>query len=158
MFIFDLRSLLKSGKTFGQVIQEARKEFGWAQKEIAAKCGVDPVYISQIENNPLKIPSIKVVMKLALALEIEPRGLLLFAEWRKAKPEYRHYIEELIGEYINQSPGYTVDGIPVNPSIIFLIRQLIKLNLKPEQIVKILTVFLGSFIQICEILEDINCK
>ena len=78
--------------TFGQIVKEARIRLGITQKELAEKCGVDPVYISQIEKGLRNIPSFKLCGKMSLALNISDE-LVKLAVLFKLPPEFRYLLK-----------------------------------------------------------------
>jgi len=67
--------------SFSDVVRRAREAKGLKQKDLAKMCeGVSPMYISQIENKDKgSIPSPRICLALAKALEIDPRRLLRLA-------------------------------------------------------------------------------
>src|SRR4051795_2450972 len=69
--------------TFGQKIRALRKGQGLSQRDLAGKVKVSFTYISKIENEKLDFgdyPSVKLIRKLAKALDADPDELLILAE------------------------------------------------------------------------------
>lgn len=73
----------------GKRIAKRRKELGLRQAQVCEKAGINDKYLSCIER-ATSIPSLEVVMKLALALETTPDQFLTGSiryedeEWREA--------------------------------------------------------------------------
>jgi transcriptional regulator with XRE-family HTH domain len=65
-----------SERTFGDLIRRHRRAAGLSQKELAEQAGIDPTYLSKIENSVLVPPSVRVVARLAIALDTNPIELL----------------------------------------------------------------------------------
>ena len=63
-------------KTFGQVLQQLRKEKGLSQEELGFESGYHRTYISLLERGK-KSPSLKTIFKLAKALDVEPSEILV---------------------------------------------------------------------------------
>ena len=63
-------------KTFGQVLQQLRKERGLSQEELGFESGYHRTYISLLERGK-KSPSLKTIFKLAKALDVEPSEILV---------------------------------------------------------------------------------
>ncbi len=59
----------------GRNIQKLRKEKGWSQEAYADEAGIHRTYVSDIERGA-RNPTIAVVQKLAIALDVEPGQLL----------------------------------------------------------------------------------
>ena len=59
----------------GKRIARRRKELGWKQTEVCERAGINDKYLSCIES-ATSIPSLKVVMRLALALDTTPDEFL----------------------------------------------------------------------------------
>ena len=69
--------------TFGQKIRALRKGRGLSQRDLAGKVKVNFSYISKIENERLDFgdyPSVKLIRKLAKALDADHDELLILAE------------------------------------------------------------------------------
>ena len=64
-------------KNFGKKLAGLRKQRKFSQRKFASKLGVHPTYISSLERG-LRNPSLKVIDKIASALEIKRDALLKF--------------------------------------------------------------------------------
>lgn len=53
-------------------IKELRGEKGWNQSTLAAKAGITPAALSQIEKGDKRLPTFVVLRKLASALNVQP--------------------------------------------------------------------------------------
>ncbi|GGH81669.1 XRE family transcriptional regulator of biofilm formation [Pullulanibacillus pueri] len=60
----------------GRNIQEVRKERGFTLSEVADQAHISKSYLSNIERNVNKNPSIQVLKKIALALDVDLRVIL----------------------------------------------------------------------------------
>jgi transcriptional regulator with XRE-family HTH domain len=70
---------------FGEVVRGVRKGHAWTQEDLAERAGLTTTYVGQVERGD-KVPSLTVVLKLALALEVTPSDMLRtfgFAELRE---------------------------------------------------------------------------
>ncbi len=65
----------------GYVIHKQRRRLGLSQDELAAKAGLHRTYVSEIERRSRNL-SVKILVKLSLALELEPHELMQIAEER----------------------------------------------------------------------------
>lgn len=63
-------------KTIGSILKQYRLNKGWNGKELGLKSGVARGYITEMENGKYTNPSIEVVCKLCMALEITPNDLI----------------------------------------------------------------------------------
>jgi transcriptional regulator with XRE-family HTH domain len=63
----------------GLAIQVRRKELDLSQEELAQKAGLHRTYISEIERRSRNL-SVKILVKLALALDTTPATLVVKAE------------------------------------------------------------------------------
>ena len=79
--------------TFGEVIKRARKG-KFSQKEVAAEIGVWDTYVGQIEKGD-KVPSDEVCVKLAEALDLDTKKLLLLAYEKRASGYARELFERV---------------------------------------------------------------
>lgn len=66
-------------ETFGKLIREKRKELGLSLRELARRTGVSHPYLSQLENERNKNPSLEIVIKLSNELELSLSKLLELA-------------------------------------------------------------------------------
>lgn len=64
-------------KDFGQKLKSLRKQKKLSQAQLANKLGVHPTYISSLERG-LRNPSLKVIDRIASALEIGRETLIKF--------------------------------------------------------------------------------
>lgn len=62
-------------QTFGRNVRKLRKERGWSQEQLAFEAGIKRAYLSEIENGQ-RNPSLDIVEKLAIALQVEGKVLL----------------------------------------------------------------------------------
>jgi transcriptional regulator with XRE-family HTH domain len=70
---------------FGEIVRGVRKGHAWTQEDLAERAGLTTTYVGQVERGD-KVPSLTVVLKLALALEVLPSDMLRtfgFAELRE---------------------------------------------------------------------------
>lgn len=64
-------------KSFGRKLKSLRKQKGLSQAKLANKLDVHPTYISSLERG-LRNPSLKVIDRIASALEISRETLIKF--------------------------------------------------------------------------------
>ena len=62
--------------TFGEVLQERRRQAGMSQRELASRIGVDFSYISKLENDRLPPPSSDTAARIAAELACPVEDLL----------------------------------------------------------------------------------
>jgi len=62
--------------TFGQVLREIRTERGLTQGQLAYKAHTSPEYISMLENNPERMPTTGLLVRLTTALHTTPDYVL----------------------------------------------------------------------------------
>ncbi len=67
------------GKPFGCAVRKRRRELNLSQEALSERSGVHWVYISHIENGQ-KSPTLRVIERLAVALQIEVSELMRMAE------------------------------------------------------------------------------
>ena len=67
----------------GRRIAKRRKELGLKQSEVCEKCNLSDKYISVIECSK-SIPSLEVLMKICVALDITPNEILIGAQSQSA--------------------------------------------------------------------------
>lgn len=60
---------------FGEIVRGVRKEHAWTQEDLAERAGLTTTYVGQVERGD-KVPSLTVVLKLAMALEVTPSAML----------------------------------------------------------------------------------
>ncbi|MEA2343658.1 MAG: hypothetical protein QOF63_1827 [Thermoanaerobaculia bacterium] len=60
---------------FGEVVRGVRKGHAWTQEDLAERAGLTTTYVGQVERGD-KVPSLTVVLKLALALDVHPSEML----------------------------------------------------------------------------------
>jgi transcriptional regulator with XRE-family HTH domain len=70
---------------FGKILQEERKAKKISQEKLAKLAGLDRTFISLIENGK-RSPSFSTILKICLALKIDPSEL--FSIYEKRDPEY----------------------------------------------------------------------
>ena len=66
-------------KLFGENVRRFRQAKGLSQEEFAHQAGLHTTYVSGVENGH-RNPTVRVVAKIASALEIEPAQLFLNPE------------------------------------------------------------------------------
>jgi transcriptional regulator with XRE-family HTH domain len=59
---------------FGEIVRRVRKGYDWTQEDLAERSGLTTTYVGQVERGD-KVPSLTVVLKLALALNVHPSQL-----------------------------------------------------------------------------------
>ncbi|MDF2854330.1 MAG: Helix-turn-helix domain protein [Neobacillus sp.] len=86
--LLDSNEEIKNGRfnTVGDFISYRRKRKGFQQVDLAKRSGLTSGYISQIENN-IKTPRMRTLKKLATALDISDKELLMYADKDIAKKE-----------------------------------------------------------------------
>jgi len=62
-------------QVFGRNVRATRKTKGWTQEQLAFEAGIKRAYLSEIESGK-RNPSLEVVEKIALALDIDVRELM----------------------------------------------------------------------------------
>jgi transcriptional regulator with XRE-family HTH domain len=70
---------------YGKILQEERKAKKISQEKLAKLAGLDRTFISLIENGK-RSPSFSTILKICLALKIDPSEL--FSIYEKRDPEY----------------------------------------------------------------------
>ena len=75
-------------QALSKAIRIYRLEADLSQEQLAERCGMDQTYLSQIERCRRQ-PSLKVLRKIATALEIQLSDLFLNAEVREKEGEYK---------------------------------------------------------------------
>ena len=70
---------MEAEEAFGQTIRSLRKRKLWSQEQLAFEAGVDRNYISLIELGR-NSPSIKIIFRLASALDMGPSELFRLVE------------------------------------------------------------------------------
>jgi len=71
---------------FGKILQDERKAKKISQEKLAKLTGLDRTFISLIENGK-RNPTFTTILKICLALELEPSEL--FSIYEKKDPDYR---------------------------------------------------------------------
>ena len=79
----------------GRRIARRRKELGLRQTQVCERAGINDKYLSCIER-ATSIPSLEVVMKLALALDTTPNEFLL-GSFRQEEEAWKTIAEQLRG-------------------------------------------------------------
>ncbi len=62
-------------QALGQAVRKLRTERGWSQADLALRVGMDRNYLSLIELGR-NSPSVRMLMRLCLALDVRPADLL----------------------------------------------------------------------------------
>jgi len=65
----------REAAVFGQIVRVVRNEHAWTQEALAERAGLTTTYVGQVERGD-KVPSLTVVLKLSLALEVLPSRML----------------------------------------------------------------------------------
>ena len=73
------------GEAFGKVLRALRAERGLSQEALALEAGVQRNYVSLIERG-INQPTITIIFKLAMALEIKPSQIVELVEKECHKP------------------------------------------------------------------------
>ena len=81
--------------SFGEILRNLRLEAGIGLRELAASVQISPGYLSDIEQGNVGPPKVKVILSLALALNIDKKVLLSSAG--KLDPDLSSYISEKTG-------------------------------------------------------------
>ena len=63
-------------ETIGSILKQYRLNKRWNGKELSLNSGVARSYITEMENGKYTNPSIEVICKLCIALEITPNDLI----------------------------------------------------------------------------------
>lgn len=71
---------------FGDAIRAIRKQRGVSQESLALQCGLDRTYISGIERGT-RNPSLTNILKIAVALEVDPAELFAGVHGDRVGPE-----------------------------------------------------------------------
>lgn len=74
---------------FGEIIKRARQAHSWTLERLARKIGTHKGYVSGMEGGSCTPPSAKLVSRLARALQLDDRDLLLRAYVGKAPTSIR---------------------------------------------------------------------
>jgi transcriptional regulator with XRE-family HTH domain len=72
---FDMKSVQGEAKIFGAALKRWREKRGLTQDGLARLAGIASSYASHVERGE-NVPSLTIVLKLALALEVTPSELL----------------------------------------------------------------------------------
>lgn len=75
----------------GDAIRAARKDLGWTQQELADRIESSQSYISLLENGDVDQPGMRLLSRIAVALNIDLNDLLMDSGW----PDVSAYVEEL---------------------------------------------------------------
>lgn len=67
--------MAREAEIFGQAMKRWRLKRGLTQEGLAHEAGITTSYASQVENGK-KVPSLTVVLKLSIALDLTPAELL----------------------------------------------------------------------------------
>lgn len=71
-----MMTLLMAGSTTGDRIRHCRDAAELTQRQLADRLGVTQSFVSQIESNPKKEPSLSMLRKIAIALGVSLKDLL----------------------------------------------------------------------------------
>lgn len=89
---------MSKGKTFGQIIREARQEMEYSQKELASFVEISHTYLSKIENDHTDYPPSRIVIaSLATLLRLDYDELDIIA--RRVYIDNQRLIVDLIRRY-----------------------------------------------------------
>lgn len=75
-------------QALSKAIRMRRLEADLSQEQLAERCDMDQTYLSQIERNR-RHPSIKVLRKIAAALDLKLSDIFLDAEIREQESTYK---------------------------------------------------------------------
>lgn len=89
----------------GKNIYEIRKKRGYTLSELAEKASISKSYLSNIERNLNKNPSIQVLEKIASVLNVDLKTLLKSG----ANPEKRQLIEREWIDFVNELKDTGID-------------------------------------------------
>lgn len=142
--------------TFGEVIKKSREKLGITQAQLASKCGIGSIYISRMENSSEKIPSLKVCLRLAQFLKIQPEVLIQLAWYFKTPPEFRKFLEP--DKRIDSLDESTVAVIKKYPGIRNLLTELAAADLDDVSVQKLLEISVRWFVKVLEILKERACS
>jgi transcriptional regulator with XRE-family HTH domain len=81
---------------FGDLIKRLRREQGLTLDQVAGKIGSHKGYVSGIENDKVRPPSVKFIKKFARLFRQDPRFLVRLAWVDKAPELIRHEAEEFL--------------------------------------------------------------
>jgi len=85
-------------KTLGETLKSARQLGGYTLRQIEEATGISNAYLSQLENDKIKMPSANVLYKLSKMYSIELETLLGAAGIiRDAGPKVNHLLSPLKG-------------------------------------------------------------
>ena len=76
--------------TFGNILNRLRLKAGIGLRELARLIDKSPGYLSDVENNHVPPPSEDVIIRMAAALNVDKKALLVAA--RKMDPEISSYV------------------------------------------------------------------
>jgi transcriptional regulator with XRE-family HTH domain len=76
---------IQPSEAFGQVLRTLRLERGLSQEALALEAGIQRNYVSLIERG-INQPTITIIFKLSLALEVQPSQLIKLVEAECLKP------------------------------------------------------------------------
>jgi len=77
--------MLELERATGRVIANRRIRAGHSQEWLAEACQLHPTYVSQVERG-LKSPTLRVLFRLAAAMDLTPSALVKGIERELAKP------------------------------------------------------------------------
>lgn len=63
-------------ETIGSILKQYRLSKGWNGKELSLKSGVARGYITEMENDRYNNPSMSIICRLCVALEVTPNDLI----------------------------------------------------------------------------------
>jgi transcriptional regulator with XRE-family HTH domain len=76
---------MEKEEIFGKILQDERKAKKLSQEKLAKLTGLDRTFISLVENGK-RSPTFSTILKICLALEIDPSEL--FSIYEKKDPDY----------------------------------------------------------------------
>jgi transcriptional regulator with XRE-family HTH domain len=81
-------------RDLGSHVRRLRQAGGWGVRELGAKAGVDPGWISKLEHGVITSPEPRTLYKLAQALDIEVAELYLVAGYADGRglPRFAPYL------------------------------------------------------------------
>jgi transcriptional regulator with XRE-family HTH domain len=91
---------------FGKTIYQIRKSKGYSLSQLAERVGISKSYLSNIEREIKKNPSIHVMGKIALALDMDLNELLRYGEEQakeqQLEKEWLDFLNELMQTGVNK--------------------------------------------------------
>lgn len=74
----------------GEALKDARKNLGFTLRQVEDSTGISNAYLSQLENNKIKNPSVNILSKLSSLYRISLKSLLSNANMIDEQDEEKH--------------------------------------------------------------------